>query len=89
MPNPAPEAAKSQVLFSVPSKNFKSAVDRNKARRRAREAYRLNKDTLGTQKPLLIGFVYTAKKIESFSVMQDSMTKILAKINKRLTAKLA
>lgn len=83
MPNPSSAITHHQVLFSVPSKNFKLAVERNKIRRRSREAYRLSKNLLASEKPLIIGFVYTAKGIESFSLLQEAMPKILAQINKR------
>lgn len=32
-----------QIVFGVPKRNFKKAVDRNKIRRRIKEAYRKNK----------------------------------------------
>lgn len=35
-----------QVLFSVPKRTFKKAVDRNAVRRRVKEAYRLHKHRL-------------------------------------------
>lgn len=38
-----------QVAFSVSKKNFRRAVDRNLIRRRMREAYRKNKQTLYMQ----------------------------------------
>ncbi|MBC8109826.1 MAG: ribonuclease P protein component, partial [Verrucomicrobia bacterium] len=40
------EAYFPQVLFTIPKKQFKRAVDRNLLRRRSREAYRLNKQVL-------------------------------------------
>lgn len=85
MPNPSSATTRHQVLFSVPSKNFKLAVDRNKIRRRSREAYRLSKNLLASEKPLIVGFVYTAREIESFSLIKEAMPKILAQINKRHT----
>ena len=35
-----------QIAFAVPKKTFKRAVDRNKLKRRGREAYRKNKAIL-------------------------------------------
>src|ERR1700712_260756 len=35
-----------QILFSVPKKNFKKAVDRNNIKRKLKEAYRLNKSKI-------------------------------------------
>ncbi len=47
MPQEAPPGAfPVQVAFSVPKKKFKSAVQRNRIRRRMREAWRLNKHRL-------------------------------------------
>lgn len=70
-----------QVLFSVPARSFKKAVDRNKLKRRAREAYRLHKTTLASNTALILGFVYSAKKIESFELIQESMIRIIEKLN--------
>jgi len=70
-----------QVLFSVPARSFKRAVDRNILKRRAREAYRLNKSALILNTPLLLGFIYSAKKIESFDVIQTSVIRVIDKLN--------
>ncbi len=55
-----------KVLISVPKRNFKRAVDRNRIKRLIREAYRRNKPVLSGQgedcrHQLLIGLIYTAK----------------------------
>ena len=52
-----------QVLISVSARNFKRAVDRNKIKRRMREAYRLNKQELVSNQKWLIAYIYTAKEI--------------------------
>ena len=39
-------SSKASILISIPKKRFKRAVKRNLLRRRTREAYRLNKNSL-------------------------------------------
>ena len=70
-----------QVLFSVPARSFKKAVDRNILKRRTREAYRLHKATVSVNTPLILGFVYSAKKIESFELIEASVIRIIEKLN--------
>ncbi|MBO0948629.1 ribonuclease P protein component [Fibrella forsythiae] len=74
-----------QVLFSVPKRAFKKAVDRNAVRRRVKEAYRLHKHRLvprGETKvdnqqiagPVAqIVFLYTAKTKISFEEIEKGM----------------
>ncbi len=40
------EGKDSQLMISVPKRNFKHAVDRNRVKRQVREAYRHNKQLL-------------------------------------------
>lgn len=52
-----------QVMFTVPKRNFKKAVDRNKLKRRLREAFRLNKHLLqGHHVNFLVAFVYIGRE---------------------------
>ncbi len=75
-----------QVFISVPKRNFKRSVDRNKIKRLIREAYRQNKSGIlkafTNQYTLLrIAFLYTAKTIETFAVIQDKVVQILTKLS--------
>jgi ribonuclease P protein component len=75
-----------QILFTVPKRNFKKAVDRNKIKRRLKEAFRLNKfellndSTLLKSRKVKILIVYIGKEIESFSLLQNSLVSLLEKI---------
>ena len=80
-PSPLP-----QVLFSVSKRNFKRAVDRNLIRRRCREAYRLHKNILtanpGVPYPASIAFLYLAKEITTYDVIEKAMIKVLHQMAK-------
>ena len=74
-----------QVLITVSPRNFRHAVDRNRIKRLTREAYRLNKHRLleslsKNNQQMLIGFVYSDKKIESFELIQKKMISILGRL---------
>lgn len=75
------------ILITVSKRNFKRAVDRNRIRRRIREAYRLNKSFLfGTTDkpkfpPAYITFIYTVKTEISFEEIEKGMKLALTRIN--------
>jgi len=75
-----------QVLFSVSKKQFKKAVDRNLIRRRCKESYRLNKESLVTlpteSRPSYIAFLYLAKEITSYDVIETAMKQTLKRLEK-------
>lgn len=61
-----------QVLFTVSRKRFKRAFDRNRIKRKMKEAFRLQKSFLYKElikkdKKLLIGIVYTGNDPEPYS----------------------
>ena len=67
-----------QVLFSVPKRQFKHAVDRNLIRRRNKEAYRLHKQLLTGN--FTIAFIYIGKGIEDYKAIEKGMKSALKKV---------
>jgi ribonuclease P protein component len=79
-----------QVLFSVSKKRYKRAVDRNLIKRRAREAYRLNKqqhlyDMLNQAgKKIIFSLGYIGKQIEPYPLMEKKMLKLLKQLSEQV-----
>ena len=77
----APNSVK--VIFTVPKRAFKKAVDRNFIRRRMRESYRLNKAEFYSalqNQTLNICFIYIAKEINEYSFIEKKMKLALSKL---------
>jgi len=75
-----------KILISVPKRNFKKAVDRNRLKRLIREAYRKNKHLLYNEEkeqPLLylISFIYTATQLLDYQTIEKKIILALQQIS--------
>lgn len=80
------EISENQVLITVPKKSFKKAVDRNKIKRRTKEAYRLHKQVLehlDTDNYLLIGYIYIGKEIADYTTIANKLNQSLLRLTKK------
>lgn len=71
-----------QIAFSVPKRNFKKAVDRNRIKRLMREAYRKNKSIhfpflLQSGKQFAILFVYNGNQVPDYTHTEEKITSLL------------
>ncbi len=86
---PQTEGAPSvKAAFSVSKRTFRSAVARNRIKRRMREAYRLHKAELYTAlsaagcPPLELMVLYIAREPLSYADMESGMLKVIRKLPK-------
>ena len=71
-----------RIMVSVPKKIFKRAVKRNLLKRRIRESWRLQKETLNATGVDIL-FTYSTKEILDFKEVQAAVAKIIEKINSK------
>jgi len=73
-----------QAAFSVPKRNFKKAVDRNRIKRLLREAYRHEKGALYEQleTPYIFMFTFIGKQEPTYLEVQQKIQHVLALFNK-------
>ena len=69
-----------QIGFSVPKRNFKRAVDRNRIKRLLREAYRLQKNELyqQLQKPYIFMVTFIGKKEPTYLEVEQKIQQVFA-----------
>ena len=74
-------------MTSVSKRHFKHAVDRNRAKRQIREAWRLNRDILPpTTAPMDIAFVGLSDQPQPSELVQRKMKKLLHRIDEQVNA---
>ncbi len=81
-----------KAMFVVPKRKFKKAHDRNKLKRRMREAYRVSKSDFYTglkqnEFGLNLAFLYIGNKEEPYSLINASLTKLLGVLTQEMTSK--
>ena len=91
VPHPDPEQKAHQVAFSIPKKKIKRANKRNLVRRKAKEAYRLNKlnispETLPNDQVYALFFIYLDQSPLNYKKIESSITKGFEKFKKKLDA---
>lgn len=69
-----------QVLVSVSKRKFKNATDRNKIKRRTKEAYRTNKVVFSGK--ITLALIYVANEIIEFSIVEKAMKSLLVRLEK-------
>ena len=75
-----------QASFSVPKRNFKKAVDRNRIKRQIREAYRLNKESwleATDRKPAYVAIMYVAKEHNNSIFIQKKLKKVFSLLSEQ------
>jgi ribonuclease P protein component len=76
------------LLISVSKRHFKHAVDRNRAKRLIREAYRLNKglllDHLPEDTQLDLAFIWMSDELCDYAVIETKMKTLLQRIAEKI-----
>jgi ribonuclease P protein component len=75
-----------KVLIAVPKKNISGAIQRNKLKRRIREAYRKNKSSLlellnHRGNSISLAFVYTQNEVIAYQEIEDKIILSLQRLS--------
>lgn len=77
-----------QVLISVAKRRLRHAVDRNRAKRQIREAYRLNKEIVWEQLPegvaVHLGLVWVADQPQDSALVQKRLVGLLHRVVEKI-----
>lgn len=82
---PEDDYGEDRIMVSVPKKRLRKAVQRVRARRLVREAYRLNRgewERDAERKPYDIAFVWVADELRDFNAVTKAMRRLLAAVNR-------
>ena len=74
-----------QAGFSVSTRHFKHAVDRNRIKRLMRESYRIQKNSLQAhlqenEKSIAVFFIYTGKELPGYHLIYEKTAMALLKL---------
>lgn len=74
-----------QVLITVPKRNIKSAVNRNRIKRQIREIYRLNKSELvakieSSNKKVVLGILYLGKPNPNYELLEAKIKNLFSQL---------
>lgn len=78
-----------QIAFSIPKRNFKSAVQRNYIKRKCREALRLNKGALeslcsNAKVQIALFLIFTAKEDLTYEQIDKKIKKLVDNLMKEI-----
>ena len=78
-----------QIVVTVPKRNVKSAVKRNRLKRQIKEAYRLNKASLlshfeNENEGLALFLIYTGKEDQEYQFIESKLIELIKKLQEVL-----